>query len=143
IVDALAADAPALPVAIARRLPLAVVDQPDADRLAELGAPFSPWVGIDDRAATAAAADHVLGLGHRRLAVVCFGLYRHPRRGLVDQRTQAGATYAVTRRRLAGYHDAARGAGVDWSRVPVVQGTDSTVAEGERGAATVLATRPR
>jgi DNA-binding LacI/PurR family transcriptional regulator len=143
IVDSLAADDPVLPVAIARRLPLAVIDQPDAGRLVELGAPLSPWVGIDDRAAAAAAAEHLLGLGHRRLAVVCFGLHRHPRRGLVDQRAQAAATYAVTRRRLAGYRDAARRAGVDWSPVPVVQGTDSTVAEGERGAATVLATRPR
>jgi DNA-binding LacI/PurR family transcriptional regulator len=143
IVDSLAADDPLLPVAIARRLPLAVIDQPDADRLAALGAPDSPWVGIDDRAAAAAVAGHVLELGHRRLAVVCFGLHRRPRRGLVDERAQAAATYAVTRRRLNGYRDAVRRAGLHWSQVPVVQGTDSTIAEGERGAATVLAATPR
>ena len=143
IVNSLAVDDPLLPIAVARRLPLAIIDQPDPDALAELGAAGSPWVGIDDRAGAAAMAEHVLRLGHERLAVVSFGLHRRPRRGLVDERAQAGATYEVTRRRLAGYRDIALRTGLDWSRVPVHQGTDSTVAEGEAGAAAVLATTPR
>jgi DNA-binding LacI/PurR family transcriptional regulator len=143
VVNSLAADDPLLPAAVARRLPLVVIDQPDPERLAELGAAASPWVGIDDRAAAATLAEHVRGLDHRRLGVVSFGLHRHPARGLVGERTQAAATYAVTRRRLAGFRDAARRAGLDWAAVPVAHGTDSTVAEGEAGAAAVLATTPR
>ncbi len=143
IVNSLAADDPLLVTAIARRLPLAVIDQPGPDALAQLGAYGASWVGIDDRAAAAAIAEHVLSLGHRRLAVVSFGLHRKPRRGLVDERAQAAARYEVTRNRLAGYRDAALRAGLDWSRVPVVQGTDSTIAEGEAAAATALAADPR
>ena len=143
IVNSLAADDPLLVTAIARRLPLAVIDQPDPEQLAALGAPASPWIGIDDRVVAAAIAEHVISLGHRRLGVVSFGLHRRPRRGLVDQRAQAAATYAVTRRRLAGYRDAALRADLDWNQVPVVQGTDSTVAEGEAAAATALAAQPR
>ena len=143
IVNSLAADDPLLVTAIARRLPLAVIDQPDPEQLAALGAPASPWIEIDDRVVAAAIAEHVISLGHRRLGVVSFGLHRRPRRGLVDQRAQAAATYAVTRRRLAGYRDAALRADLDWNQVPVVQGTDSTVAEGEAAAATALAAQPR
>ncbi|MBV8915926.1 MAG: LacI family DNA-binding transcriptional regulator [Acetobacteraceae bacterium] len=143
IVNSLATDDPLLPVAIARRLPLVVVDQPDPARLAELGAPGSPWVGIDDEGSAAAVAEHVLSLGHRRLGVVCFGLYRAPTRGFVDVRAQSAATYAVTRRRLVGYQQAVARAGVDWAQVPVFQGIDSTIAEGEAGAGAVLTMTPR
>jgi DNA-binding LacI/PurR family transcriptional regulator len=143
IVNSLAVDDPLLITAVARRLPLAVIDQPGPDELAELGAPGGAWIGIDDRAAAAAVAEHVLSLGHRRLAVVSFALQRKPRRGPVDERAQAAARYAVTRNRLAGYRDAALRVGLDWSRVPVVQGPDSTIAEGEAAAATALAADPR
>jgi hypothetical protein len=37
----------------------------------------------------------------------------------------------VTRLRLAGYRDTALRAGIDWARVPVFHGSDSTPAEGE------------
>jgi DNA-binding LacI/PurR family transcriptional regulator len=137
LVNSLAADDPLLAVAVARRLPLVIIDQPDGEHLA------GPWVGIDDEAAAASLAEHVLALGHRRLAVVSFGLRRGASRGLVGEREQAAATYAVTRRRLAGLRRAAEHAGVDWRRVPVFQGLDSTLAEGEAGAEAVLATTPR
>ena len=143
IVNSLAADDPLLPMAIARRLPLVVIDQPERGRLAELGIPGSPWVGIDDRSAAAKIAEHVLSYGHRRIGVVCFALHRQPIRGLVDESAQRAATFTVTRNRLAGFRDAALRAGLDWTRVSVHQGTDSTVEEGEAGAAAVLATSPR
>jgi DNA-binding LacI/PurR family transcriptional regulator len=138
----LADNDPILQTAIARRLPLVVVDQPRPARLARL-APNIPWVGVDDRSAAAQAAEHLLALGHRRLGVVCFGLWRAPTRGLVDTATQQAATYAVSRDRLAGYRDAVERRGLDWSRVPVFQGTDSTPDEGEAGAEAVLARTPR
>lgn len=144
IVSSLSDDDPLLAAAITRRLPVVVIDQPSPARLAELGAPGTSWVGIDDRAAAEAVCAHLLDLGHRRLAVVSFGMHREPiARGLVDEAAQRSATYAVTRDRLAGYRAAAQRAGIDWSTVPVFHGTDSTPAEGAAGAAAVLAVEPR
>jgi DNA-binding LacI/PurR family transcriptional regulator len=144
LVSSLSDDDPLLAAAVVRGIPLAIVDQPRPDRLAELGAPETPWVGVDDRAAARTIAEHVIALGHRQLAVVSFGLHRDPPHGvLVDEAAQAAARYAVTRDRLAGYRDAARAGGVDWSRVPVFHGGDSTPEVGAQGAALVLATDPR
>jgi DNA-binding LacI/PurR family transcriptional regulator len=128
---------------IIRRLPLVVIDQPSPDRLAELGAATAPWVGIDDQAAAATAAAHLLQLGHRRLGVVSFGLSRGRSAGFADQDAQAAATYAVTRRRLAGYRAAVERHGIDWPAVPVWAGTDSTADQGDAGATAVLARTPR
>lgn len=144
IVSSVSDDDPLLSAAIGRRLPLAVIDQPRPDRLAELGAPGTPWVGVDDRSAAVALAEHLLGLGHRRLAVISFGMHREPiHPGLADEAVQAAATYAVTRDRLAGYRQAILGAGLKWADVPVFHGEDSLPAIGEAGAAAVLQTTPR
>ena len=74
---------------------------------------------------------------------MCFALHRGPIRGLVDVAAQRAATYAVSRDRLAGYRDSAKRHGLEWSAVPVHQGTDSTPEEGEAGAAAILAQIPR
>jgi DNA-binding LacI/PurR family transcriptional regulator len=55
---------PRVAAALARRLPTVTVDQPR-----EIATSF---VGIDDRAAAAAAARHVRELGHERVAVITF-----------------------------------------------------------------------
>jgi DNA-binding LacI/PurR family transcriptional regulator len=143
IASSLAEDDPLLQVVIARRLPLVVVDQPGPDHLAALGAADTPWVGIDDRAAAVSAAEHLLELGHRRLGVVSFGLSLDTPEGFAGLAVQEAATLAVTRRRLAGYREAAERFGVDWSRVPVAHGPDSTPDIGEAGALAVLSTTPR
>ncbi len=142
IVSSVADDDPFLAAAISRRLPLAVIDQPRPDHLERLGS-LLPWVGVDDRTAAAGAAKHLLALGHRHLGVVAFGMWRSPRPGLVSVREQHRTTYAVSRDRLAGYRDSIERLGVPWDAVPVYQGSDSTPAEGETGAALILAQRPR
>jgi DNA-binding LacI/PurR family transcriptional regulator len=139
VVASLADDDPVLAVATARRLPLVVLDQPDPGRLRGPDGSAAPWVGVDDRAAAGAIARHLLELGHRRLGVVSFAMGRPPLRALVDERAQAASSYAVTRRRLAGYRDAAVAGGLDWAAVPVATGTDSTVEEGAVAAAALLA----
>jgi DNA-binding LacI/PurR family transcriptional regulator len=139
IASSLADDDPLLHTAIARGLPLVVVDQPRPARLPGR----VPWIGVEDRPAAARAAEHLLALGHVRFGVVCFGLWRSPGRGLVGVAEQQAATYAVSRDRLAGYRDAIERHGLDWGAVPVFQGTDSTPEEGAAGAAAVLATTPR
>jgi DNA-binding LacI/PurR family transcriptional regulator len=139
LASSLADDDPLLSTAIARRIPLVVVDQPRPGRLP----PEVAWVGIADRPAAALAAEHLLRLGHRRLGVVSFGLRRSPPRGPADRAEQEAATYAVSRDRLAGYRDAIEAHGLDWWQVPVFQGTDSTPEEGAAGAAALLSGTPR
>ena len=85
-----------------RRLPIVVLDgRPE---------PGEPAVGIDEEGGTYAAADHVLSLGHRRLAVV-----RLPAAHVRDGQHAARAPP----RRLPA---AAAAHGLDPARVPVVDG---------------------
>ena len=142
IAYSLADDDAMLTTAITRHLPLVVIDQPRPARLAHL-APNIPWVGIDDHTAAAGLVEHLLGLGHRRFAVVSFGLRQSPIRGLVDLAAQRAADYAVTRDRLAGYRDILERHRLDWAQVPVFQGADSTPEDGEAGAIAVLQQTPR
>jgi DNA-binding LacI/PurR family transcriptional regulator len=143
VVFSLADDDPLLAAVLARQLPFVVIDQPDPSSLRGPSAGGSPsWIGVDDRAAAAGAAEH-LALGHRRLGVVSFGLARYRVRGMADEAAQQGATYAVTRRRLAGYRDAVIRAGTDWSTVAVAGGATSAVKEGAAMAAALLARTPR
>jgi DNA-binding LacI/PurR family transcriptional regulator len=143
VVASLSDDDPVLQVALARHVPLVVLDQPDPALLAHDGV-HPPWIGIDDHAAAADAAQHVLDLGHRRLGVVSFSLGRPPVQALVDERAQAATTYAVTRRRLAGYRAAAVSAGVEWAGVPVATaGAGDHVAEGAAAARALLGRSPR
>ena len=67
--------------------------------------PGCPLVGIDERAAAAAAARHVLGLGHRRIGAISLPIGGRPRG---DAPIAAGdvPTHRVTRGRLRGYRDA-------------------------------------
>ncbi len=76
-----------------RHLPFVTIDGQD-------GGGF-PVVGIDDRAAAAAAMNHVLDLGHRRIAVVCF----------VDEPQLTGVS-PVRAARMAGYREALEARGV-------------------------------
>jgi DNA-binding LacI/PurR family transcriptional regulator len=71
-----------------RGLPLVVVDQPHG-----VAAPF---VGIDDRAAARAAAEHVRRLGHRDVAALTFAGTASP---------DDVAVYELTEERLAGYRE--------------------------------------
>ena len=143
VASSLADDDTVLAAVIDRHLPLVVVDQPRPSRLAQLGAPRTPWVGIDDRRAADDLADHVLGLGHRRIGIVSFALRPGPTSLFAMPADLDAATLAVTRDRLAGYRDAADRHGLDWSTIPITQGTDSTPAEGHRGASALLDQTPR
>ena len=72
-------------LAAARPLPTVIIDQPRDTGL--------PTVGIDDRAAAYDAARHLTALGHRRFAVVTFGLEAADRVGPADlARQHARAT---------------------------------------------------
>jgi DNA-binding LacI/PurR family transcriptional regulator len=133
VVYSVAATDPQVPIAVARR-PTVIVDQP---RLKG-----TTFVGIDDVAAAAAAARHLLGLGHRRIAVITFALARDASEGIATPARQRAGTYEVTMARLSGYRAALSGADIDWSEIPVYECPGSSPRLGHRAANHLLAMRP-
>jgi DNA-binding LacI/PurR family transcriptional regulator len=134
VVYSVAQDDPVLALALARRLPAVIVDQPTGTAL--------PTVGIDDRAGAYELARHLTGLGHRRFAVVTFGMSPDERIGFADVERRRHAAYAVSRARLAGYEAALTEAGVDWAAVPVYETAGSSRAEGRAAAERLLGAEP-
>lgn len=122
-----------------RRLPAVLVDDPQT-----LAAEGIPDVSIDDEGGARAAAEHLLGLGHRRLAVVTFELTPQPPDGaLADLDRQSQTAFRSTRLRLDGYRGAAEAAGIPWGDVPVYECPENVPAEGEKAARLLLEMTPR
>jgi DNA-binding LacI/PurR family transcriptional regulator len=123
-----------------RGLPIVIVDSPapaDASAVADLD-----FVGIDDRAAAETAVRHLLGLGHRSLAVLSFGLSARARAGPADIRTQTEATASVAKARLQGCAGAIAAAGLDWASVPVEQTPTHSLESGRVRAHALLERAP-
>ncbi|MGZ8648001.1 MAG: LacI family DNA-binding transcriptional regulator [Solirubrobacteraceae bacterium] len=144
IVYSMAADDPLFQAARERRLPTVIVDSHAVADLAAIGsgpAGADPgFVGIDDRAAAETAVRHLLDLGHRRLAVLSFGLTAHSQPGPADLRHQAEAVASVPKARLEGSARAVEAAGLEWSSVPV-ELVPVTSAEGRLAGARALLDR--
>jgi DNA-binding LacI/PurR family transcriptional regulator len=121
---------PIVEAALGRRLPVVIVDQPRTGDV--------PIVGIDDEAAAHSAAEHVVGLGHRRFGVVTFGLAPGARDGIADQARQEAATYHVSRSRLRGYAAAITDVGVSWTDVPVYECAENVPEKGSIAAESLL-----
>jgi DNA-binding LacI/PurR family transcriptional regulator len=82
-----------------RALPTVVVDQPRI--------PNIPFVGIDNRAASRACAQHLETLGHKRFAVVSLRLGIDGYRGFVEPERLKNACFELSRSRIEGYLDVA------------------------------------
>ena len=95
---------PALAAALRRRLPTVVSGGPSS-----AGA---DCVTVDNEAAAAGAARHLIALGHRTLGVVTWRLHSDRYAGWVGAARQASARYEVFRLRLRGYQRAAAEAGL-------------------------------
>jgi DNA-binding LacI/PurR family transcriptional regulator len=135
LVYSMSSDAPGVQSVVARRLPTVVVDEP---RL-----PGASFVGIDDRAGARSVAEHVLGLGHERIAVITFRLAADSYDGPVTPERQAAATFTITRARLEGYADAVRAAGLRWEDVEIQERMLNSVAGGMDAAKVLFASDPR
>jgi DNA-binding LacI/PurR family transcriptional regulator len=128
-VYALPEDHPSVVVARERRLPIVVGDTPHIEGV--------PLVSVDDRSGARAAAQHLLDLGHRRLAVVSLRIREDGYSGFADRERRRGSVYRVTGLRLAGYAEAITAAGLDWDEVPILE-VNPNARQGAREAAPAL-----
>lgn len=87
-----------------RKLPTVAVDRP--------GLKGVPSIGIDDRQSAREAADHLIRLNHRRLAIVSMELQTDQYEGPVDAQRLQQSVYPNARDRLLGYCDAMQTAGL-------------------------------
>jgi DNA-binding LacI/PurR family transcriptional regulator len=85
-----------------RRLPMVGVDQRPADG--------TPHVNVDDRSGARAAAEHLLALGHRRIAILTIGAPDH--QGVVEVDSQFEPFSFSGQQRMLGWRDALDKAGV-------------------------------
>lgn len=79
-----------------------------------------PSIAVNNRAGARLAADHLLSLGHRRIAIL--GIEMSPEGGgLLSPEAARRGTYANTLLRLEGYWDALGAAGIAPETVPVFE----------------------
>ena len=140
IVYAASDDDPYLPVVAQRALPTVVVDQPK-------DLPGASRVGIDDRAAMRAMAEHVVGLGHREIGLLTMRLGRDwPHGGaspaVADPERVDSPHFHVQRERINGVHDAMRAARLDSDSLTVVESYEHLPTSGGVAAEVALEANP-
>ncbi len=140
ILYSLAGDDPLIEATRHRHAPKVVVDSPRRSDSAAAD-PFD-FVGIDEQKPSMAVVRHLLDLGHRNLGVISTRLSARDQPGPADLARQRAATASVPRGRLAGAARAFSVAGLDWSRVPVVQCRISNIEAGRAAAHTLLDLAP-
>jgi DNA-binding LacI/PurR family transcriptional regulator len=106
------ADDARLAALVARRLPFVMVDHRRSGARCQ--------VVIDDRGGSRAAAEHLLGLGHRRLAVLALPRSPGAPGGTLDPADPGPIRYTVMADRLAGIRKAVEESGLAWDGMPAL-----------------------
>jgi DNA-binding LacI/PurR family transcriptional regulator len=125
---------PAVDRALERRLPVVAVDSPRLEG--------TTFVGVDDRAGARAAAEHLVALGHRRIALIVAPLALDGREGRVNEERLRAVFYHVDRERLAGLREGLEAGGIPWQKVMIEEGPN-TQESGAAAASSLLAETPR
>lgn len=123
-------DSPVMEALAARGLPAVGVD---LDQFA-----LGPVVTVDDMGGAAAAARHLIGLGHRNLAVIALASERE-----LNRDARRLARFKPVRDRLAGYRQAMAEAGLDPQSLRVVEEPENDPAAAEAMALRLLKRRAR
>ncbi len=140
IVYSMLEDDPLVAAALSRRLPTVLLDQPPRAGV--------PSITVDDEDGARQAAEHLLGLGHRRFAILTDRLSENVTGALSPTRLslheQVAHTFFVTQRRLQGYHSAFEAAGLLREPIPLIECVDNSEADGAAAMHLLLAapTRP-
>jgi DNA-binding LacI/PurR family transcriptional regulator len=127
-------DAVTIQTIVDRNLPMVVVDQsllPDV-----------PFIGIEERKAARACAQHLKDLGHRRFGIVTFPLHADGYAGPIDKKRLKKACFEVARRRIQGYFDVIESNGHKIS-VKVWECPRSSEEDGRTAAEYMLNSKPR
>ncbi len=135
IIYCLSDNSPVVPRVLERQLPVVAVDQADI--------PEVPSIGVDDRKGARQAADHLLGLGHRQLAILSLDLQPKQYRGLVDAGRRQNVSFHASALRLLGYEDALRDAGLDPLAAPVYECPNNSQENALQAALALLSKQPR
>lgn len=104
--------------------------------------PDVSYVAIDDRAAAATAAEHLVASGHRRLGVLVPSMLPPGYVGPLDQAALDAAPPCDTKDRLLGYLDAARAAGVGAEDIHIARADANSVDAGVAAARLLLDAAP-
>lgn len=116
-----------------RKLPFVAVDIDPG--------PEASSIMVDDRAGARMAVEHLLSLGHRRVAILSLEVTGDGQTGPVDRDRRRLAVYGATRDRLFGYEEAIAAAGIDFDRVPVIEALNDRIG-GVAGARALLDSAP-
>ncbi len=140
VLTAISPDDPNLRAALSRPQPAVIVDAP-------LGITGVDFVGIDDRASFRLVAEHVLGLGHRRIGIVSIrrGEDTEPEsspRPLVERLALGRVQHPVRQQRLLGFTDAAEVVGFTPDSVLETERPYNSREEGIAGARELLDAHP-
>ncbi|MQA04449.1 MAG: substrate-binding domain-containing protein [Streptosporangiales bacterium] len=131
----LADEASALGIVRDRRLPLVTIDGPK-----RRGALL---VGTDDRAGAAAAARHLVELGHRRIGILANRGATGTPGGRADLDLAARSPYRVDRERAAGYLDVLTAAGIPPADVPLQEASGTSRIDAAADAEALLSAEPQ
>ncbi|MEV0158087.1 LacI family DNA-binding transcriptional regulator [Micromonospora sp. NPDC050686] len=101
--------------------------------------PAQRYVAIDERAAARSVADHVAGLGHRRVAFLGDTIVPGAPSGPLRLAGVDEAGHPTTRGRLSGFRDAFAAVGVDWPAVTVLNAAGNSRAAGAEAVRPLLA----
>jgi DNA-binding LacI/PurR family transcriptional regulator len=107
------------------------------------GDPDARYVGIDEAAATRAAGRHIVGFGHRRIAVIADWIIPERVNQTVSIARPEDVPYYVVRERMVGYRDAFAEAGIAWSDITTVNAAQNSRPAAAAAAAYVLDRAPR
>jgi DNA-binding LacI/PurR family transcriptional regulator len=135
IIYCLATETGVINAMLERGQPVVAVDEP--------GFVDGPGVGIADRAGARQAAAHLVGLGHRRIAIISMETRPDGYVGPLDATRRAGSVYAVTDERLAGYEEELRAAGLDPATLRIEEAPCNSPRAARDAALALLADRPR
>lgn len=126
---------PLVTAALHRRLPTVLIDQQMR--------PGVPSITVDDAAGARMAAAHLLGLGHRQIAIITDRLSASSVIGPSTLREQVEHAFFVTQLRFQGYRSAIEAAGLDWNRLPIYVCDNNSEADGALALRALLAGTPR
>jgi DNA-binding LacI/PurR family transcriptional regulator len=136
VVYSVPASNPALQLVLERRLPTVIVDEPD------LG-PAHAYIGIDDETGARLAAQHLIDMGHRNIAIVVGEVRTDGHSGLVDGDRRHHPTSAIISARFAGYRAALNAVGIEWEPTTIVEAGENTPQAARAAAELLLQRDPR